>query len=393
MYPLITNRHSRPVFPILILALILLATPRASTATEPIGKVIRAVQSVAINKGQVRYGDNIFLDDEFAVGRHGTLTLLFNDESTLILAPESRARITPLDQNSPNGKRPPFFIVQLHGSYRWMAQAPFSQGRIEYVDNLSVFTPPGNEIRVVKPAAPHETPPKERSVLTEDVTASEGHDAAASSEPDTTPVMPQEKPSPDIKHQATVSAQAKPAPPAVPSSPSTPQKLPKKAVKRPSKPANKPATVKTPQPQNSPTTAQADKKPQAVPEQKPVIRTSKPPAEDKTAPQTAVAKPSTPRAQEPAGQPISTTPRTTEDKTTSTPSEPSHAEPALPAKPEPEAAETPTTSAHENPSPLTDDASPSSDTRHDTTVSTTGSAKPVTRATPAATEQPATPDE
>ena len=38
-------------------------------------------------------GDEVFLGDEFSVGRYGTLTLLFNDDRTLTLTPGSLAKI------------------------------------------------------------------------------------------------------------------------------------------------------------------------------------------------------------------------------------------------------------------------------------------------------------
>jgi len=129
----------------LVSILLLLATASAAFAVEPVGQALRAVETSAFGRGMLASGDEVFLGDEFSVGRYGTLTLLFNDDSTLTLTPGSLAKIAPgLDRTSTRYGTTTF-IIQVNGSYRWIPGHDLSLGSIQVVDSRALFTPAKSE--------------------------------------------------------------------------------------------------------------------------------------------------------------------------------------------------------------------------------------------------------
>jgi len=373
MYPLIPNRYFRPGLVALAFALALLGAPRPAMAAEPIGKVSRAVQTVTIGKGQATFGDDVFIGDEFAVGRYGTLTLQFTDESTLILTPGSRARITALDQERPRDRHMSFFVIQLNGSYRWIAETPLSQGSIEYIEDLSVFTPPGEVNIAVKPAAPKQAPPEisqETIAPTgEPVAPVESPATAASPGPEVSPVDSpserQEQNTGAVARQPARSAQKQPEPAPKPSVAPSPKPTPESAVKSTPKPAPKPAKVEAPKPQEKPAAAQANKKPQAAPAAPiPVAADSKPAAADKPVSESPVTETTAPSNEKPA-EPGSDAPSKPAEVKPAAPSEPVQTENAPPAIPEAETAEeaaVDATPAPDNATGIADDTSAENNT-------------------------------
>jgi len=126
---------------LMLAGLFLLVGAGAAFAVESIGSVARAVQTIAVGKGEVHTGDAVFVGDEFAVGRSGTLTILFNDESVLTLTPGSRAKISPGAQKGSKKRGAASFVIQLNGRYRWTPGNTLGQGSVTSVNNGSTFTP------------------------------------------------------------------------------------------------------------------------------------------------------------------------------------------------------------------------------------------------------------
>lgn len=258
----------RPRLTSLIPALLILVTAGATHAAQPVGSATRAVQTIAIGKGQVTSGDQVLLGDEFAVGRYGTLTIQFNDESTLILTPDSRAKIVPSPEGGIQRNDTPSFVIQLNGRYRWISAQGLSQGRIESVEDTSIFTPPGNERQLAVPTRSQSMAPagalKDPAPITEDEASAGDQESPPVAQPvgptaaekpparnvksKTPPAGPKitpaaQTPTPaTAKKAAAPAVKSKPAPVSPKSPPAAPSKAPDRAVK--SKVA--PASAKSP---------------------------------------------------------------------------------------------------------------------------------------------------
>ena len=314
--------------PLGLLALLPTGTVHAS---DPIGKAVRAVQSVVIGKGMLASGDNIFMGDEFNVGRFGTLTLEFNDASTLILTPESRARIVPIGKQKHRGMRMPSFVVQVNGSYRWMTEQAVSLGSIEHIDNPTIFTPPSNEFEVSISRSSQPKPPEPAADIPP-VTA-ENETPPVDSENAEPKASPVNQGAPKVEPARTVKKKPVPATPK-PAAPNVVKKAPKPVPKKPAPAPPKPAVTETAH--------------ESVPKADPVPVNNKPPT-------TTTGSPTLPAAtkEEPANENRAATQQRSEDpaETPATPQPDANRIPASAATPAPK----PTPEPENNVTPAPDE--------------------------------------
>jgi len=270
----------------LVALLLLLATACAAFAVEPIGQALRAVETRAFGRGKLQSGDAVFLGDEFAVGRYGTLNIQFDDESSLTLAPGSLARISPgLDKTSTRYGTTTF-IIQVNGSYRWIPGHDISLGSLQVIDNRELFTPeesegwtvplpqqvapaakPSPPAQVVEDTLPIEPPHKVESAPVAPSRAAAATPKKQEPNPPHTAKSPvpapkekiptatasQEKPSPSAREQVRPAADTGTIPKAA-APPKTVERTP-----RPTAPPTEPATpAPTPPPAAPPVSHRAD---------------------------------------------------------------------------------------------------------------------------------------
>ncbi|MCK4742720.1 MAG: hypothetical protein KAT25_02745 [Sulfuriflexus sp.] len=125
------NFVPKNIFTILLASSLLLANSFLAAGQNKIGVAAIAKDVLIVGQGVFRASDSINEGDELKIGANGNVTILFNDESMLMLGPNGHAKFDQYDET--NNKPGRSIIRIIEGSFRYFPGNILAGGGSQFV--------------------------------------------------------------------------------------------------------------------------------------------------------------------------------------------------------------------------------------------------------------------